>query len=142
MAAGAAAALMCAALLLAGCSGGPGSRTTADRAPVAKYTPVAPDIPSGFKDAGNGVAFAFLDHDDPAFDCSYYNSCSMLRVYAYDSCPSMVYVAANILDSSKRVVGFTNDTLPSLAKGQEALMTLGIMEKNGTSVQLSELKCY
>lgn len=136
----AAGALAC-VMVLSGCVNPP-NMAPREPAPIAQYTPEAPDIPAGFKDQGNGLATTWLDHDDPAFDCSYYDQYSILRVYAYGNCPSMVYVAANILDSSKRVVGFTNDTLPSLREGQEALMTLGIMETNGTSVQVSEVNCY
>jgi hypothetical protein len=67
----------------------------------------------------------------------------MLKVYAYDDCPSMVYVSANILDSSGTVIDSTNDSLSSLSAGQTGLLRLGSTASGtGHKTQLTDLKCY
>jgi len=46
------------------------------------------------------------------------------HVVSPTGCPDGIYIEANVVDSSKRVVGFTNDLLPSLAPKQEAVLEL------------------
>jgi hypothetical protein len=46
------------------------------------------------------------------------------RVVSPTGCPNGVYMAANVVNRSKTVVGFTNDYLPSLPANQQAILEL------------------
>lgn len=100
-----------------------------------------PPIPKGYRSALNGLAFKWVDKGSKDFDCSYYDTCVVLRVYAYNSCPSLVYVSANALDANGTVVDYSNDTVPGLLKGKKALMTLGSLDSRVVSFELTDLSC-
>lgn len=96
-----------------------------------------PDIPAGYTDAGNGVAIK-TDHTKT---CSY-GKCAHLSVYAYDSCPSGVYLEAAVKDDSGVIVGMANDMITSLNAGDYADAELTILEDDGTKWQMKEVTCY
>lgn len=100
-----------------------------------------PPIPKGYKSALNGLAFKWVEEGSNDFDCSYYDTCVVLRVYAYNNCPSLVYVSANALDANGTVVDYSNDTVPGLLKGKKALMTLGSLDSRVVSFELTDLAC-
>jgi len=131
-------------LLLAGCVGsgsyGDGGTDSSDAGTFDEDDLLVeePDIPAGFSDAGVGIAFRFAD--DPVCDGSV--RCSQVEVYAYQDCPSMVYIEANLIDGDDRVVGYANDTLGSLSEGQTGLMTLAFTESDGQAVSITEINCY
>jgi len=56
------------------------------------------------------------------------------HVVSPTGCPDGIYIEANVVDSSKTVVGFTNDLLPSLPPKQEAVLelTASADESDGT----------
>lgn len=98
-----------------------------------------PDLPAGFKDAGNGVAYRFANEGNT---CSY-RSCVFVELYAYYDCPSSVYVEGNTIDTATNTVyGMTNDTLSSLASGQRGIVELTILEDRANGVQLTDISCY
>jgi hypothetical protein len=104
-------------------------------APAAPV-PTGPNIPAGFRDQGNGLAVQFIDGV-----CEYAH-CVTLEVYAYEACPSLVYVEGNVIDALDRVIGLTNDTLGSLSAGQTGLVTLTFTEDAGEKVRISDTACY
>jgi hypothetical protein len=98
-----------------------------------------PDIPAGFKDGGNGVAYRFANEGN---ECSY-GSCVFVELYAYYECSSMVYVKGNTLDrATDTVYGYTNATLGSLSAGQRGVVELKILEDKANAIQLTEINCY
>jgi hypothetical protein len=98
----------------------------------------APEIPSGYTDGGEGLAWKW-----GSGDCSdSISGCNPVDVFAYEDCSSGVYLEANILDRSGAVIGYTNDSLGSLAKGQRGKMKLKIYEDGADKVQITSSKCY
>lgn len=85
-----------------------------------------------------GVEYKWVDN--PKCD---YGGCMQLRVTPrVQSCTGGLYVAVNVLDSSGTIIGYSNDLLPSVALGQQALLTFPILEDAADSVQIAEVKCY
>lgn len=96
----------------------------------------APELPDGFKDGGDGVAFAFVENQV----CDY-GRCVQVELYAYQACPNSVYVEGNVLDDGGRVIGYTNDRIGSLKAKRYGLATLNFTDKAGVKVQLTEITC-
>lgn len=94
-----------------------------------------PEVPDGFHDADNGLAYAWADESS----CDYLR-CIQLQLYAYEFCGS-VYVEANQVDGNGVVRGFTNDLLGQLEPGQQAVATLTITESAAVSAELTEVRC-
>lgn len=106
--------------------------------PFLKRDPIS-NFPDGFKDVGNGVAYRFANEGR---ECSY-SSCVFVELYAYQNCPSMVYVQAKTVDrDTNTVYGMTNDTLGGLSRGQSGVVELPILESAANGVQLTEINCY
>lgn len=115
-----------------------GGSSAASEAPANGGSQKSAAVPDGFKDTGKGVALRFLD--DPS--CGQYTRCSQVEVFALRDCPNSVYVEANMLDSSGRNVGLTNDILGSLKKGATGVVDLMIFDDRAERVELSQVNCY
>jgi len=129
-------------LALAGCSASepepePEPLTASEQAELDAA--LAPDMPAGFTDGGTGLGYQFV-HD--GVDCSYYDHCVNVELYAYSDCPTSVYVEANVMTEDSTVIGYTNDTLSSLSTGQKGRMILGSMEDGAARFQLTKISCY
>jgi len=111
----------------------------ADTSASSTDVDVEPDIPAGFKDAGTGIAYRNATEGN---ECSY-RRCVFYELFAYEDCPTSVYVEANTVDKESQVVyGFTNDTLGSLLAGQRAIVELTILEDQANAVRLTKVSCY
>lgn len=64
-----------------------------------------------------------------------------LRVVSEKGCPYGVYAAANVLDTSNTVIGFTNDYLPTLAPNQQAVLDFMVTAEGQISISLNEVNC-
>lgn len=85
-----------------------------------------------------GIAFEWVD--DP--NCDYFG-CSQLNVIARDAqCPNGLYASVNILDKSGTIIGYSNDSLPSLLLGQKARLNFTITEDDAATIALNEFSCY
>ncbi|MFE6967005.1 hypothetical protein ACFVAJ_17975 [Agromyces sp. NPDC057679] len=107
--------------------------------PAPAPEPAAPEAPSilpGFKDAGNGLAYKFVD--DAQCD---YLSCVQVELYAYGDCPTSVYLEGSTIDGAGTVYGMTNDLLGPLRSGDTAIATLTIVDDAATGVRLNEITC-
>ena len=128
-------------LLLAGCvsTGSPQSTPP----PSSPNPSPAPSLPAGFTDAGVGVALRWLDPAaDDWRDCTFSGYCYWLEVYAYEDCPSSVYVEANLLNAEGRVVGWTNDSLGVLSNGQYGYIELRDSTDDGEQIEITDVTCY
>jgi hypothetical protein len=100
-------------------------------------------LPAGFTDAGVGVALRWLDPAaDDWRDCTFSGYCYWLEVYAYEDCPSSVYVEANLLNAEGRVVGWTNDSLGVLSNGQYGYIELRDSTDDGEQIEITDVTCY
>ena len=95
-------------------------------------------VPTGFEDTGSGLAIHFVDNPSCSLSIG---TCAVVEVYALRDCPSMVYVEANVLDSSGTVIGMTNDSVGRLGAGARARLELPILESEGVRVKLTETSC-
>lgn len=100
------------------------------------------EIPSGYKDQQNGVAYKWLEKSSSEYTCDY-GKCSNLKVFSYRGCPSSVYGKVNFENSAGTVVGWTNDTLGSLPRGSYGILKFTYMgSSDATKVRLTELSCH
>ncbi|MBF4603997.1 DUF2510 domain-containing protein [Curtobacterium sp. VKM Ac-2884] len=104
----------------------------------------APDLPAGFKDAGSGIALKWLSRGDDGFEggCEYsFGSCFKAKVYAYDACPSGVYVGVNGLDSAGTVVASSNDTLYALGEGETGALEFTFTRSGVSRAKFTQATC-
>lgn len=104
----------------------------------------APDLPVGFQDAGSGIALKWLNRGDDGFEggCEYsFGSCFKAKVYAYDACPSGVYVGVNGLDSAGTVVASSNDTLYALDEGQTGALEFTFTRNGVSKARFTQANC-
>lgn len=124
-------------------SSGAGSGQPVEEPVVEEAPPVpkGPHLPAGFQDAGTGLAIKWIEKGDARWDCSYYDSCVVLELYAYENCPRMVFVSANIKDGNT-VISSTNGSLASLRVGEHGIVTLGqIGTGAGYRYELTDVSC-
>lgn len=99
-----------------------------------------PWYPKGYSQYDSTTAVKWLKGSQ--FKCDYYDStCWGLGVISSEGCPSGLYVAINIEDSSGSVVDWSNDTVPSLAPGKSAKLVFNTFGSASTA-SISEVKCY
>lgn len=92
----------------------------------------------GYEYSRDGIDWAWVDNAR----CDY-GSCVQIKVSAGSAdCSNGFYIAVNVLNSSGTIVGYSNDALPSLRRGQSAIMTFQITEDDADKVEMSELTCY
>lgn len=124
----------------------PAAPVPSSAAPSTQPAPpvsTGPNIPDGYTDAGNGVAYRWAEHGTELVDCSYYDSCVGVIVYAYDGCPSGGYIEANALDANGTIVTFANDLIPTMYPGNEYFSLLGtIGYGSALSYRLTTIDCY
>ncbi|GAA2056628.1 hypothetical protein [Leifsonia soli] len=110
------------------------------------YVPPTPEraypLEVGYHDAGNGLEWQFGVLSDSPDGCSYYKSCVIVKLKAFEDCPSGVYVEGQVMDASGTVVGMTNDTLPSLMAGQDGRVTLGYMGQGAQKTRVTDVVCH
>lgn len=73
-------------------------------------------------------------------NCDEYG-CITAEFISQYGCPSGLYVALNWLDRNDSVVGYTNETLPSLLPMQNAKLTFEDYDDVSSSGQISTIKC-
>ncbi|PZF53297.1 hypothetical protein DEJ23_14840 [Curtobacterium sp. MCSS17_008] len=103
-----------------------------------------PDLPAGFQDAGSGIALKWLSRGDDGFEggCEYsFGSCFKAKVYAYDACPSGVYVAVNGLDSAGVVIASSNDTLYALGEDETGALEFTFTRSGVFTAKFTQATC-
>ena len=121
-----------------------GTRTASDPADDTALVETSPDLPAGFQDAGSGIALKWLSRGDDGFEggCEYsFGSCFKAKVYAYDACPSGVYVGVNGLDSSGTVVASSNDTLYALGEGEMGALEFTFTRSGVSKAKFTQATC-
>jgi hypothetical protein len=115
-----------------------GSGDTTVATDTANSADATPDIPAGFIDYGNGLAYKY----DSTVKCDegLGMPCSTLDVYAYQPCDS-VYVQANGLDDAGDIVNWTNATTSSLSEGDTAVLKLQFTEDSVRTTRLTQISC-
>ncbi|WP_431220135.1 hypothetical protein [Leifsonia xyli] len=110
------------------------------------YVPPTPEraypLEVGYHDAGNGLEWQFGVLSDSPDGCSYYKSCVIVKLKAFEDCPGGVYVEGQVMDASGTVIGMTNDTLPSLMAGQDGRVTLGYMGTGPQKTRVTDVVCH
>jgi len=96
-----------------------------------------PWYPEGYSELLAGIAYKWVD---VGYDCS---SCYQWDMdFVSQSRCNSVYAEVDILDSSGRVVGWTNDTLRSVRPGEVGRLTFQKYSGSGTmSARVSEFNC-
>lgn len=84
----------------------------------------------------SNIAWRWASKDD----CNNYR-CITAEFISQYGCPSGLYVALNWLDKNDSVVGYTNETLPSLLSRQNAKLTFEDYEDVSNQGQISSIKC-
>lgn len=114
-----------------------GLAPASDAALLAATTP-KPWYPKGYTPNGTDLAVKWTNES-----CGYSTGyCWSMRVVSKDGCPDGLYGEVN-LEKGGVVVGYTNDTLGSLAAGKTGRLEFSHFGDEGTLMaQLTELKCY
>lgn len=68
--------------------------------------------------------------------------CITAEFISLGGCPTGLYVALNWLDRNDVVVGYTNESLPSLLSMQKAKLTFEDYEEVSSTGQISTVRCY
>ena len=95
-------------------------------------------VPTGFTawSVDSNIAWRWASKDN----CNDYD-CVTAEFISHYGCTSGFYVALNWLDGNKSVVGYTNETLPSLLPMQNAKLTFEDYEETSSSGQISTISC-
>jgi hypothetical protein len=95
-------------------------------------------VPAGFKAwiEDSNIAWRWANKNN----CNEYGCVTAEFISRY-GCPSGLYVALNWLDGNDSVVGYTNETLPSLLPSQNAKLTFEDYEDSSESGQISSIRC-
>ncbi len=65
-----------------------------------------------------------------------------MSVVTKNGCPSSIYVEIQLLDKSGSAVGYSNDTVGSLAPEQVAKLDFTVTEEDDVEARLTEINCY
>jgi hypothetical protein len=115
------------------------SRPTTPAGPSDREIPaetVEIAVPDGFSDVNTGLAVKWVNSPECGTTV-----CQQIEVFALKRCPSRVYLEANVLDVSKRVLGETHSELGGLPQGQTGLITFTIAQPGAQSLDLVEVDC-
>ena len=95
-------------------------------------------VPSGFTawSEDSNIAWKWAVKNN----CNEYD-CITAEFISQYGCPSGLYVALNWLDRNDSVVGYTNETLPSLLPMQNAKLTFEDYDEVSSSGQISTIRC-
>ena len=99
---------------------------------------IVPDVPAGFEDTGEGIAYRFSDAD---VDCDEYTVCATIEVFAYDDCPTSVTLAGSLYDEDDQLVDEARGNSGPLASGASEVIVLGSYVESATSFGLEEAHC-
>lgn len=97
-------------------------------------------IPSGFNQWSAELAWRWAKKGE--YNCSYGDGCVAMYVVSRNGCPTSVYAEINLYDSVGTNVGYTNETLSSLAPLEKGRMIFEFFEEDAEGAQPSEIKCY
>lgn len=85
----------------------------------------------------NGIAYKWSKKPD----CGYL-PCFGMTVRADEiACPNGVYAEINLLDRHGMVVGYSNDVVGALARGQKAKLIFSVTEKNVKRAEVNAIVC-
>jgi hypothetical protein len=93
-------------------------------------------VPDGFSDVNTRIAVRWVQLPECGATV-----CQQIEVFALMRCPSRVYLEANVLDRSKRVLGETHSELGGLPQGQTGLITFTITQPGARNLDLVEADC-
>jgi len=98
-----------------------------------------PWYPKGYNEYSSNVAWKWADGPSP---CGY-SRCwySHIKVVSLNGCPSGLYAEVNKLNSAGTVIGWSNDSVPSLRPGQKARLVFVTYDPADAS-SLAEISCY
>lgn len=116
--------------------------TKPDKTPRPTATPRATADPlAGFEPYSGDPTILYRYLKKREYSCGFYDRCDAMYVIPLNGCPTSLYVELNEL-SNGVVVGFTNDTVGSVAAGQAARLTFPILDPSADQVQLTQVACY
>lgn len=98
-----------------------------------------PWFPEGYDEILSGVAVKWVtsSSSNDCYRCTYWTA----DMISKNGCPAGVYAEIDILDASKRVVGWTNDTLQSLRPGEVGRLQFETYTSSAEYARFSELNC-
>jgi hypothetical protein len=97
-----------------------------------------PWYPEGFFEIKPGLAGNWVDRTPSCYSCRAWT----LDVVSRTTCSSGVYVEINVLDkASRRVVDWTNDSLPYLEAYQEGRLELRTYASGSITASITEARC-
>lgn len=102
-----------------------------------------PWYPSGYSEVQDGIAFKWMTTaEDNASDACTGDHCWGAFVIARDGCPSSLYAEITLLDAQDVQIGYTNDTVGSVAPGTKARLMFNTYESSARQAQLAKVSCY
>jgi len=109
------------------------------QASVVRAANNKPWYPKGYNEYSSNVAWKWADGPDPCgYSRCWYN---YIKVISLDGCPSGLYAEVNELNSAGTVIGWSNDSVPSLRPGQKARLVFVSYDPADAS-SLAEISCY
>jgi len=118
-----------------------GDISTIDRQQAAIVTSAGnkPWYPKSYNEYTSNVAWKWAEGPDPCgYSRCWYN---YIKVISRDGCPSGLYAEVNKLNSAGTVIGWSNDSVPSLGAGQKARLVFVSYDPSDSS-SLAEISCY
>ena len=104
---------------------------------------VAPWYPDGYFEAQEGIAFKWMTTaENNASDACTGDWCWGAYAIARDGCPSSLYAEITISDSQGVQIGYTNDSVGSVAPGTKVRIMFNTYEDSAKTAKLAKISCY
>lgn len=104
---------------------------------IATLASQVPWYPEGYSELLPGIAYRWVDAGNDCYSCYQWD----MDFVSQSRCES-VYAELDILDSSGRVIGWTNDTLRTVRPGEVGRLTFQKYDGSGTlSARVADFNC-
>jgi hypothetical protein len=99
---------------------------------------LAPWYPAGFNETADGsIAWRWVDRSADCYSCRW----NHVEVIAHNGCYNGVYAETNFLHNGS-VIGWDNDSLPSLTAGQKAILEFISYNDNADQTEAPTFTCH
>jgi hypothetical protein len=100
-------------------------------------------IPNGYINLKDGFAIKWMTpaQDNASSECTG-DHCWGAYLVSRDGCPSSLYVEFNYFNSQDVQLGYTNDSVGSVAPGTKVQVMFNTYESSARTGQISKISCY
>ena len=103
----------------------------------------APWYPADYTEVQDGIAFKwFTRSQNNASDACTGDSCWGAYLIARDGCSSSLYAEITISDGQDVQIGYTNDSVGSVAPGTKVRLMFNSYEDSAQTARLAKISCY